>query len=164
MALESTPKSVASDGTLRIWFVPAGSNPKSVAILNGATAKSITYSLVPDGYSRTTTEERIKDERLTMKQILERPGTIGDEVELQYVFGDAADVAAAALAEGVEGFLVVRSAIANDLAPTVGQKVDILTIQCGKQRKNKPTRNGVWTKAQNIFLTDQTQDDVALVA
>lgn len=164
MTLEATPKSVATDDNFRVWFVPSGSNPKSAAILAGATAKSITYSLIPGGFNRGTTEETIADERLTLKQLLERPGTVGETLEVQYVFGDAADVAAAALSEGTEGFIVARYAIPNAADPTAAQKVDVIPIRCGKQRKNQPVRNGVWAKTQKLFIIGVVEDDVALAA
>lgn len=164
MALEATPNSVPTDSNFRVWFVPAGSNAKSVAILNGATAKSLTYSLTPAGFNRTTTEETISDERLSLKQMLERAGTVGETLEVQYVYGDAGDVASVALAAGVEGYIVARYAVPNATDATIAQKVDIIPISCGKQRKDQPTRNGVFTKTQKLFVTGVVEDDVALVA
>jgi len=164
MTQEITPKSVATDDNFRAWFVPSGSNPLSIAVLNGALAKSLTYSLVPGGFNRDTSEESIADERLTLKVALERPGTVGEKLEVQYVFGDDGDVASVALAEGTEGFIVSRPAVPNATAATVGQKVDVLPILCGKQRKNQPTKNSVWTKTQKLYIIDVPQDDALLVA
>jgi len=164
MTLENTPKSVESDGTFRLWFVPDGSNPKSAAILNGATAKSITYSMVPGGFKRDTNEETVSDERLSLKQMLERPGSVTDSIEVQYVFGDEDDVANAALAEGVEGSIVARYAVPNETDATAAQLVDIAKVRCGKQRKNQPVRNGVWVKTQKLFVIAPVEDDVALIA
>ncbi len=164
MTLEDTPKSVPTDGNLRIAFVPAGSNAKSVAILNGGTTKLITYSLTPAGFNRGVTEETVSDERLTLRQLLEAAGTIGETLEVQYVFGDAADVAAPALAEGVEGTIVARYAVPNATDFAVAQKVDLIPIRCGRQRKDAPTRNGVFTKTQKLFVVGVVENDVALVA
>lgn len=164
MAAEATPKSVSTDDNFRVWFVPSGSNPKSVAILTGATAKSITYSLTPAGFNRTTTEEMVSDERLSLKQVLQRFGTVSEELEVQYVYGDAGDVAAIALAEGVEGFIVSRYAVPNATDAATGQKVDVIPIKCGRQRKDQPVRNGVFTKTQKLAVTGVVENDATLVA
>lgn len=162
--LEPTPKSVPTDDNFRVWFVTAGSNPLSVATLSGPTAKSITYSLIPGGFNQGITEETINDERLTLKQMLERAGTVSQTLEVQYVFGDDDDVASAALVEGVEGFIIPRYAIPNATEPTVGQIVDKIPVTCGKQRKNQPSRNSVWAKTQKLFITGVVEEDVPLVA
>lgn len=165
MGLETTPSSVASDGNLRVTYVPATSNPKSVAVLNGATAKPLTYSLTPGGLNRTSTEETINDERLAMRQLLTRAGTTTEGLELEYVYGDALDIARAALAKGITGFIVIRYSLANEIDYAVGQKdVDIVPIQAGKQRRNPPVRNGVQTMKQTFFVTGIVEENVTLVA
>lgn len=162
--LEPTPKSVATDGNMRVAFVPSGSNPKSVAILNGGTTKLITYSLTPSGFNRGGSEETISDERLTLKQLLEAAGVSTETLEVQYVYGDAGDVASTALAEGVEGFIVARYALPNATDFAVAQKADIIPIRCGRQRKDAPTRNGVFTKTQKLFVVGVVENDAALIA
>ena len=164
MALETTPKSIASDGNLRVAFVPEGSDAKSVAILGGGTTKALTYSLTPSGLNRTITENSVEDARLTLKTVLSRPGTSTQSLELQYVFGDEGDVAKPALAEGTEGFIVIRYGIPNETDWTIGQEVDILPVLAGKQRKDAPTANGVFTITQAFYVTGVPQDDVTLIA
>lgn len=164
MAAEIVPNSVAADGNLRITFVPSGSNPKSVAVLNGATAKDLTYSFTTSGFTRTITENSIEDARLTLKQVLSRAGTTTQAVEVQYVWGDANDVAKTTLVEGVSGFFVLRYAVPNATIWTVGQKVDVIPITAGRQRKDAPTTNGLLTVTQGIYVSGNTEDDTALVA
>ena len=164
MALEPTPLSVASDGNLLVAFVPSGSNPLSVAILAGGTTKAITYSLTPSGFNRATTQDTINDERLTLAQLLEQAGRIKESLEVEYVFGDAGDVAKVALTEGVAGFIVARYAIPNATAWTIAQKVDVIPIRCGKQAKSAPTANGVFTIKQKLFVTGSVTTDGVLIA
>src|SRR4051812_44580883 len=87
MALEATPSSLQSDGYLRIGFVPTGNN-LSVAILTGGTEKDFTYSLTPDGFNRQYTENQVDDPRLTNVQVLNRPGTFTEKIDLRYVVTD----------------------------------------------------------------------------
>jgi hypothetical protein len=101
MALEATPASVATDGNLRITFVDDASNPLSVAALNGGD--DITYSLTPSGFTHGITENNIDDPRLTLKQIFNRPGTSTETLALQYIWGDADDVAYSVLDRGHQG-------------------------------------------------------------
>ena len=51
--LDPIPVSFQSDGQWTVTWVPASSNPLSAAILNGATAKDITYGLSGDGFTRS---------------------------------------------------------------------------------------------------------------
>lgn len=164
MTAEATPLSVASDGNLRVAFVPSGSNPLSVAILAGATTKLLTYSLTPDGWNRTVTENTVDDPRLSLKQVFSRPGNSTEALEIQYVFGDTNDVAKVALVEATAGFFVDRRSVPNATDWATGQKVDVITFIAGKQRKNPPAANGIQTISQTCFITALTQYDATLVA
>lgn len=164
MVLEATPLSVASDGNLRIAVVPSGSNPLSVAILAATTTKLITYSLTPDGWNRAVTENTVDDPRLANKQAFSRPGTSTETLEMKYVYGDTNDVAKTVLTEGTTVYLVDRRSIPNATEWTTGQKVDVLTVILGKQRKDAPAANGVQTVTQTAFVIAATQTDQALVA
>lgn len=163
MTTEITPLSVASDGNLLVSFVPTG-NPLSVANLVAGTTKAITYSLTPGGFNRATSQDTVSDERLTLAQLLEQAGRVKETLEVEYVYGDAGDVASVALAKDVTGNIVVRYAVPNGTAWTIGQKVDVIPIKCGIQAKNAPTANGVFTKKQKLFVTGSVTTDGVLVA
>ena len=158
MAAEAVPQSVNWDDNLRITWTAEGEDPKSAADL--AAGVDLTYSL--KSLTRTINEARIEDPRLTLKQILERPGKVTEQVEVQYVFGDAGDVAAATLVQGTSGHLTLRYSIPNSTEWTAAQIVDVITVECGKQRKDSPVENGVQTITQTLFVTDTTEDDVAI--
>jgi hypothetical protein len=170
MALETTPPSQQSDGYLRITFVPTASNNLSVAILAAGTAKDLTYSLTPDGFNRQYTENQVDDPRLTNVQILNRPGTFTEKIDLRYVVTDlsATDVAYTAIGGSgvgqVTGLLTVRYGIPNATAWTIGQKVDSITFVSGKPRREAPTANGLFIMAQTLYLTAPTVSAASLVA
>ncbi len=167
MPLEAVPLSVSWDGNLKISFLPSTTaNPLSVAALNGSGEVDITYSLTTGGFTHTTTENSVDDARLTLKQTLSRPGTFTETLELQFVATNSAtnDKARIALIEGTTGYLVYRYGIPNATAWTVGQNVDVFTIQTGKQRKDAPAANGLITVTQMSYLTQPTQLDQPLVA
>lgn len=160
MAAEAVPQSVNWDDNLRITWTAQAEDAKSAADLTAGV--DLTYSLKT--LTRTINEARIEDPRLTLKQILERPGKVTEQVEVQYVFGDAADVAAATLVQGTKGHLTLRYSVPNATAWAAAQIVDVITVECGKQRKDSPVENGVQTITQTLFVIDTTEDDVALIA
>ncbi|MGY2747207.1 phage tail tube protein [Arthrobacter sp. UYCu723] len=167
MALENTPGSVASDGNLTLWFVPYGvsTNPASKAVIDAGTTKLITYSLTPDGFNHTTDEATVEDPRLTLRQQLQQAGVITDSLELSYVYGASDDVASVALTEGTKGWIVARYVTPNSTTVTVStDKVDVLPIKCGVQRKAAPARNAVFTKMQKQYITGPVLRDVPVVA
>jgi len=159
MAAEAVPGSVPFDDNMRITSVASGVNAKSAAIL--AAGVNLTYSLKK--FDRTVSQASIDDPRLTLKRQLQRPGKITETVEVQYVFGDAADVAAATLIEGTELQIGVRYSEPNATAWTSAQVADILHIECGVQRKDAPVENGVQTITQTWYIIAPSEDDVAIV-
>lgn len=158
MAAEAVPQSVNWDDNLRITWTAIGDDPKSTADL--AAGVDLTYSLVT--LTRNITEERIKDPRLTLKQILEKPGKVTEQVDVQYVFGDAGDVAAATLVWNTKGHLTLRYSVPNATAWTAAQIVDVITVECGKPRKDSPVENGIQTTSQTLYVIGTTEDDVAI--
>ncbi len=168
MAAESVPQSTQSDGRWRITNVPAGSNAKSVAILNGGTAKPITYGLTADGWDHQTTQATVADKRLTLVQDLSRPGKVTETANFKVVASTATDSAdqilKALAASGAESQFVVRRGVDNAATHAVGQTADILTGVVGVRRPDAPTENGVDTAQYALFITKPTERDVALVA
>ena len=69
-----------------------------------------------------------------------------------------------ALKPGTKGKLAYRASVQNATAWTVGQKADIITIECGEQRKDPPAENGVQTVTQTLMVTAVTETDALLVA
>lgn len=163
MGLEATPLSVASDGNLLVLFVPTG-NPLSVANLTAGTTKAITYSMTPGGFNRSTTQEMVQDDRLTLVQYLQNLGRVKETLDVDYVFGDAGDVASAAMTQGTSGWIVARYAVPNATGLAISQKVDAIPIKCGIQQKSAPTANGVFTKKQMLAITGAVITDGILVA
>lgn len=164
MAIEQTPASTQSDGKWRITYVPLASNALSVAILNGVTAKPITYGLTADGFNHSTTQATVEDKRLTLIQDLSRPGRVTETLEITYVASVTADSADVIFVEGLEGKLNVRRAVDNATTATVGQKADVITFVAGRKRKNAPVENGVDTISQTLFITAPTVIDGVLIA
>ena len=165
MATEQTPASTQSDGKWRITYVPTGSNALSVAILNGATAKPVTYGLTSDGWNHTVTQATVEDKRLTLVTDLSRPGRITESLVVTYVKSATTDSADTIFVEGLAGQLLVRRAVDNTtthIATT--QKGDLVTFVAGAKRPNAPVENGVDTISQTLYITSPTLRDQVLVA
>lgn len=169
MSAEPTPpSSTQSDGKWLIWNTPTGSNALSVAILNAATSKAITYGLTADGFDHQTTQATVEDKRLTLVQDLSRPGRVTETVNFKVVsstVATSADAILAALAtSGAESQFTVRRAVDNATVATVGQVVDLITGVVGVRRADAPVENGVDTAQYQLYITKPTQRQVALVA
>lgn len=160
MAQEAVPLSVNSDDNLRITATSLAEDGLSAAIL--ATGDDLTYSLKT--FTLTETQATVEDKRLSLSQDLSRPGRKTVKCEVQYVHGDAGDVAAATLVEGYEGHLTLRYSIPNSTAWTAAQVADYLTFKAGAQRKDPPVENGVQTITQELFITAVMKKDQAITA
>lgn len=164
MALESVPVSSQSDGRWKITYVPTASNPLSVAILNGATAKPVTYGLTSDGFNWTLSQAEVPDKRLTLVQDLSRPGKTTETLEVKYVASSTVDSPAVLFVAGFAGQLVVRRGVDNATTHTVAQVVDVITFIAGAQRPDAPTENGLDTISQTLYITAPTVRGGVLVA
>ena len=164
MPVENIPASSQSDGRHKISLVPSGSSALSVAILNGATVKPLTYSFTAGGFNYTTTQANVPDPRLTLLQNLDRPGKLTDALELTFV--DSVDLGSAAvlLPAGLSGQFIVRRGVDNATAYIIGQVVDVITFVLGVQRPAPPTENGLDTLMQTVYFTAPTIRKGVLVA
>ncbi len=168
MTQENIPTSSQSDGRWRITNVPGGEDATSVAVLNGATAKPLTYGLTADGWDRQISQATVEDKRLTLIQDLTRPGKVTETVNIKApVSADpaSADAILTGLsASGAESQFVQRQGVANAVEHEVDQVADILTGVVGVRRPDAPVENGVDTVQFTLYLTKPTQNTVALVA
>jgi hypothetical protein len=160
MAAEAVPLSVNSDDNLRITFTALADDPLSAAVL--AAGSDLTYSLKT--FNLAETQADVADPRLSLSQNFSRPGRKSFTCEVQYVFGDAGDVAATVLTEGVEGHLTPRYSVANSVAWTAAQIVDVVTFKAGAQRKDAPVENGLQTITQTLYITAVVAKDQSVTA
>lgn len=164
MALDPVAQSSQSDGRWKVAYVPKGEAASSVAILKGTKAKNLTYSFTPDGFQLARTQATVNDPRLTLVQILSRPGKVTETLALKYVESLDVDSADQILKDGLEGQFVIRRGVENETDWTVGQKVDIISFVLGIRRPDAPTENSVDTISRDAFITAVTQSGVALAA
>lgn len=125
----------------------------------------ITEDLLGDGLSRSVTENAITIDRLSSKQVGEKPGTTQEEIELTYAWAPqgAGTSAYSTLTPGAEKALAIRYGIAHGTAGTTGDKVDIVKITTGAQRRVAVARNEESRVTQKMFVhPGGTQLDVAL--
>lgn len=162
--IDPVAQSSQSDGRWKIAFVPKASNPLSVAVLKGATARNLTYSFTPDGFQLSRSQATVNDPRLTLIQILSRPGKVTETLELKYVASSDADSADAVLTDGLEGYFVIRRGTDNATDWTIAQKVDVITFVLGVRRPDAPVENGVDTVSRTAYISAVTQSQAALVA
>lgn len=164
MALDPIPTSFQSDGNWTITYVPSGSNPLSAAILNGGTAKDVTYGLTSDGFTYGVTQAEVVDKRLTLQQDLSAPGKTKETLTLKYVDTTDAGSPAVLFTENLRGFLVIRRQVANGTAYAAAQIVDVVDVQFGKQAPDAPTENGLDTITQQTYFKSATQRKATVVA
>lgn len=167
MALEAVTTGVVADGNGLVLFVPTISDPTAptVAELTAGTVKKLTYSVTGDGYKHTITSNEVTVNRLTLAQILSYDGTVKDDLEITYVWGDGSnDVPRVALAVGTTGYIVERWAVPNSTAITAAQLVDVIPIKAGIQRKDAPVQNQELTRTQRLNVTGTVNRDVAVAA
>ena len=124
----------------------------------------MTYSFTPDGFQLSRSQATVNDPRLTLIQILSRPGKVTETLELKYVASSDADSADTILTDGLEGYFVIRRGTDNATDWTIAQKVDVITFVLGVRRPDAPVENGVDTVSRTAFISAVTQSQAALIA
>lgn len=164
------PTSIPADGNLRAAWVPAiadTANPTTTE-LNAAGAVDLSCYLTGDGYSPSTDEQVITDDRICSRQTYEQPGRYQDQLEVKYVYRaqeplSATNKAFTTLKRGTAGYIVTRWGTAYETAWAAGQIVDVMPAKAGVQMKNPPEANSILNVSQKIFITGEQKRDVAVV-
>jgi len=113
MTLETTPASTSTEGNYRIKFVTTIAGA-SATVAEFDDGDDITYSLTPDGWNPSQDQAVINDERMTLEQILERPGKKTKSLTVKYVDGAAgATSGTPAAAGGCTGANLISDATAD---------------------------------------------------
>lgn len=169
MALEAVPAGQVSDGFGLVLFVPTAgiANPAAptVAELTAGTVKSFTYSITHDGFKHTTTINKVKTNRLTLKQEIQYDGTEVDDLALTYAYTNTnTDVIRVALPVNTTGWLVTRWGIDNATAIAAAQIIDVIPFKASLPLKDAPVKDSEITRTQVLNVTGKVWRDVLVVA
>jgi hypothetical protein len=159
------PENIESDGTLLLLAAPRSAFttwPPTAAQLNAATTKDITYSLTSSGWNHGKAQETTTDDRLTLREVLAKPGRITHTVEVQYFYGSEEDVVDPLFVEGADIVIGARYAVPYEEAVTATDKFDFLELECGAKRRDQPSANGRWTKTQALHPRGKVLEDVVI--
>ncbi|MEU4640827.1 hypothetical protein [Micromonospora sp. NPDC023814] len=163
------PTSVPSDGTLRIDFVPTLADPAApkVTELSAVGVQSLDVYITGDGWAPGGDQAVTADSRIASTQDFEQPGRKTKTLNVTYVHNPddpTNNEAYLTLAEGVTGYIVARYGVPRAQAYAAGDLVDVWPITAGEPMKQWNGANSVHTAAQKLFVTNQVQTDVAVVA
>jgi hypothetical protein len=164
----SQPLSVNADGSLKVIWVPSIADPENptAAEINSGGSLDISCYLTDDGFTPSTDEQVVKDDRLCSRQSFEKPGRYTDGLELIYVYNPHSpgnNQAYTTLAYLTTGYLVQRWGVDFENAIAAADIVDVYPATCGIQRKGKPEANGTLKTMQKIFVSGTVRRDVAVV-
>lgn len=164
--------SVAADGNVLVLATAAAGiadiNAPTATELGASGVKDITYDLTASGFTWTTAEDSVSNERFTLKQVLSLPGRRTVTISLQYVYGapstgPSADIADALFIEGSDYILAVRWAVNHDTAVAAADKFDLIKVRAGHKSKDAPAANGQLSKTQVFYPLGVAVEDQALV-
>lgn len=144
-----TPDGVQAEGNVKVVFIPTlvSTTTPSAAALNGVTAVDLSGYIKGGTFSPTAEQSTGDDRRLASResyQVLGRVTRGFDDV--QYVYDPqnttpTENKAYTTLTEGVTGYIVARWGIAATTDFATGQKVDVIPVEMGAQRKVGPAEN-----------------------
>lgn len=163
------PQSVKSDGTLTLRFVQTLANPAAptVAEVNAPTGVDLHGYITGDGWQPSGEQATVTDTRIASTQDFEKPGRKTKSLTVVYVHNPADpdnNEAYLTLAEGVKGFVLARYGVPRTQAWAAADITDVWPIEAGEPIKNWNGANSVHTATQRLFVTDEVQVDVAVVA
>lgn len=165
----SIPDSVLAEGNVKVVFVPTLASV-SAAILNAGV--DVSCYLMPDWDGPTATQNTGESRRFCSRESFQRLGRKSWSIPpLIYTYGpqdDAGDINAVrdALADGVEGFLVVGYGIEPESEFAAGDFVDVFPVEAGVQVKQARGADefAPLTITQTLAVTNVVRQDVAVAA
>lgn len=163
------PNSVKSDGTLTLLYVATLANAASPKLteINAVSSQELHGYITGDGWQPTGDQAVTADTRIASTQDFERPGRKTKSLTVVYVHNPADPTnneAYITLAEGVTGFILARYGVLRTQAWAIGDLTDVWPIEAGEPMKNWNGANSVHTATQKLFVTNEVQNDVAVVA
>lgn len=131
MTLSVSEPSVGSVGQHRHWWVPGETKP-TLTDLSAPTTKDLTYSFAGDGFNPSSSDSTTTDTRQGRKVNPTKISTSTVTTTGEFVAtGKASDVARIALAEGTEGWHVVRPFVANEEEPAADDLFELYHVTTG---------------------------------
>ncbi|MGI5144792.1 hypothetical protein ACQEVC_45495 [Plantactinospora sp. CA-294935] len=163
------PTSVPSDGTLALLYVASLTDPTAPKLteINAVTSQELDGYITGDGWQPTGEQAVVADERIATTQTFEQPGRKTKSLTVVYVHNPADPTnneAYITLAEGTTGYVLSRYGVPRTQAWAIGDLTDVWPITAGEPMKNWNGANSVHTATQRLFVTNQVQSDVAVVA
>lgn len=163
------PQSVKSDGTLTLLYVQTLADPSAPKLteINAATSQELHGYITGDGWQPSGEQATITDTRIASTQDFEKPGRKTKSLTVVYVHNPADPAnneAYLTLAEGVTGFVLARYGVPRSQAWAIDDLTDAWPIEAGEPMKNWNGANSVHTATQRLFVTNEVQVDVAVVA
>lgn len=170
------PEGVAAEGNIRVAFVTAIANTASPTLVEINAAGSVDISCyITSDFEISREQATGEDRRLCSKEVFQQLGRVTNSVPAtEYVYypqaapADAKNKAYDTLKQGTTGFLIVRYGLsAENTAWAATQKVDVVPVVCGVQRKlgNAGSDEFARLRIQQTFgVTGPLKEDAVLVA
>jgi len=167
------PPAVDQSGNLTVWWVATIADvtaPKASTEIGAATSFRLTYSFVAGGWDFDASQDKGKDERLTLPQPLESLGSKAISLKtLEYVDSTAAGSAAIVLAPTApattkSGYFVERRNVPNSTLAAASQLVRVIPATVGAQLPGTLDGEGKFTLQQVAAITGVVGAPVAMVA
>jgi hypothetical protein len=168
-----TPDGVQAEGNVKVAFKATLTNAAAPTAAECTAAIDLTGYIKGGTFTPTAEQSTGDDRRLSSRetyQVLGRVTRGFDDV--QYVFDPqnttpSENQAYTTLTEGTTGYIIVRWGIAATTAFAATQKVDVIPIECGAQRKVGPAENDEFARLviqQKWGVTGPANVDVAIAA
>ncbi|SDG21533.1 hypothetical protein [Microbacterium sp. 77mftsu3.1] len=159
---EAVQRGQAADGRGIVLWAPTIADPTkpTVAELNAASVKRLTYGLAPDGFNHSMTIATITAGRYTLDQALELDGTVTDTVEVRWVYNRTTPTQVETVlgTPGVDGNIVHILGYPNDHEIDEDTKINaIIPVTTSIPRDVPPTANSELMKIQKLNVRDKVR-------
>lgn len=168
------PDYVAAENNVVVWFVPAIASATGAPTVAEITAGTRLDTFSPETWGGVTSEQsKGQQRRMGIRETFEQLGRITRAVaDLTLTYlpqaagSDPANKPKTAMAQGTNGFLVVRYGLPIETAAVAAQKVDTIAISCGAQNKNTAASDefAPLTYTQTVAARGTLKEDLAILA
>lgn len=168
-----TPDGVQAEGHVKVAFVTTLAAPAAPTAAECTGATDLSGYIKGGTFNPTAEQNTGDDRRLATTESFQVLGRVTRGLDdISYVYDPqnttpSENEAYTDLAEGQTGYLIVRWGLAATAAFAATQKVDVIPVECGAQRKQGPAENDEFARlivTQKLGVTGPAHVDVAIAA
>lgn len=155
---------ILNDGNIKVSWVTTIANTSAPTTTELNAGIALEAFITPDGYSITTSDDKVDTSALNSADNTAVPGRRNDEISITFKHQGDSAAPWTTFASRPDGYIVERTSIAGSTAWTAAQKVRVFPVKAGSRQKAARAANEVEKFTVDFMKTGVTIDSGAVAS